>query len=297
MPDFANAPEGGVPLPSGFAPFEFGGDVSDEMHGPAIPMAMENIRANCARGLPTLKWQSKARPETMLICGGGPSIKEHIGTLKDEIAKGGKVFAINDTHDWLLDQGITPDYFGMCEIEPWPVDFITKPQKETTYCLPSLAHTTAFDRLQDFNVLLWHCWMGIGEDPEIIKAGSDNQLLISGGEAMSIRAIPLSMVMGYRNFQMFGVDGSFPEDAPTHAYYDRRKDIPDAILHPREFWHGGKVFWSHHCYARQMLDLIRYCRIHGHMFTLKCHGDGLVQHAHKMAFPQQYDAHQPLMEM
>lgn len=314
MPDFATETRTagkGSPLPASFAPFAFGGEVSDEMHPPAIPMAMENIRANCARGLPTLRWQ-KYRPENFLICGGGPSIKTTLPILKEEIAKGGKTIAINDTYDWLVDRGIIPDYFAMCEIEPWPINFIRKPQRQTMFCLPSLAHTSAFERLKDFNILLWHLPMGIGEEGEYTKAALDGQgnreLVISGGEAMSIRAIPMGGVLGFRRFQMFGVDGSFmscddpdapyPEENSTHVYHNRVKDdVPGCTLHPRKFWHGGRIFWSHHCYARQMLDLIRYCRIRQHMFTLKCHGDGMVQHAHRMAHPRQYEDNPPLMDM
>ena len=303
MPDFAQEAKevagGGVALPLNFYEFSHGGAVSDEMSPGVIPLAFSNIRTNCARGLPTLRWQ-KARPEELLICGGGPSIKESLPVLREEIAKGGKVFAINDTYDWLIENDIIPDYFGMCEIEPWPIEFVKYPHKDTVFCLPSLADVGAFERLKDYEILLWHCGTAMGEESEVGKASKDGnvELLIYGGEAMSIRAVSFGSVLGFRRFQMFGVDGSGTEGASSHVYHDRQKDdVPGCKLTFGQFWHAGRIFWSHHCYARQMLDLIRYCRMYGHMFTLKTHGDGLVQHAHRMAFPDQYSDNPPLMRM
>lgn len=292
MPDFSaivQQGEGRVPLPEHFN-VEFSDMVSDEMHPPAIPMAMENIRANCARGLPTLRWQKPqlledGTPRSLLICAGGPSIKQNMDLLRSQIERGGKVFAINDTYDWLIDQDIVPDYFGMCEIEPWPHDFVTKARKETLFCLPSPAHTSAFERLAEFNILLWHCWLGIGEDDELQKSSLDGktELMISGGEAMSIRAISIGNVLGYRDVQMFGVDGSF-EDV-SHVYY-HRADLDSGVLN---VWHAGRIFKTHYCYARQMYDLLRFCKVQQHLFRLRCHGDGLVQWMHRNAFPEQYE--------
>jgi len=267
--------EGGLAPP----PDHFRLETSDEFEPSQLEDALDNIRINVKRDLPVLKLESAeyAREgKSLLICAGGPTLKDHIEEIK---RADGCVFAINDTYDYLVEQGIVPWGFGMMEIAPWPHDFLKHANKDTKYFLASMAHPTAFDRLEGFDVTMWHAWAGIGEDA-IIGPGVYK---VTGGEALSIRAINLGLMLGFREFEMYGVDGCFAEE--THAYYDR-DDIQEGT---QEVWFGGRLFKSHYYLARQAKDLARLCKIHHHLFKLKTHGDGLVQYSHRTMFPEQYE--------
>jgi hypothetical protein len=290
-------PEAGTSPPPAFT-VPFASLYSTEMSEHQIPDALSHMRENSKRPLPRLKF-GNYRPDTLLICAGGHSIKENLDLLRQKHDAGNPIIAINDTYDWLVEQGIVPEMFAFCEIDPWPKEFVKHARKETTFYVPSLAHSSALDRLKDFNVVLWHLWMGIGENEEV--CGEKSPLLIGGGESMAMRCPNLGIVLGFRNMEMFGVDGSFPAGAATHVYHDRRNntDVPGCTLAPGigNFWYHGRVFESHYCYARQAIDLHKFCSIWQHTFRLKVHGDGFVAYVHRTNFPQQYQEHPPLMDM
>jgi hypothetical protein len=286
---------GSPPAPDGFAPLR----TSDEFTPHQISDAQDHMRANVAyckaRGIPTLTWSDRReRTGPLLICGGGPSLKETKiqGELRDLIAKGGQTLAINDTHDWLYERGIVPDMFAMQEIDPWPADFIRHANDHTTYYLASFAHPSAFQRLEGRKVVMFHSYGGIGEN-EILGQIDPGQPLICGAEAMSIRSINLGWALGWgqppADLHMFGVDGCYRRDENSHAYMDRKWHA-ETIIPVDSHGNRGPEFLAPYYLARQADDLRRVVKNLGHLFKLTTHGEGLVQWVHRAMAPEQYRA-------
>ena len=57
-----------------------------------------------------------------MIVGGGPSLNEHIDTIRHKRADVVKLFSLNGPYKWSLDYGITP--FAMVQVVSSPVTFI-----------------------------------------------------------------------------------------------------------------------------------------------------------------------------
>lgn len=271
---------------------------SDEFHPPQIPEAMANLHINLARGLPNLRVRKPtARP--MFIVAGGPSLKETFPELLRRLGREPKprILAVNDVYDWLYERGVVADYFAMKEVAPWPKEFLRYPRPQTEFLMSSLSNPMCFDRLKGFNVTLWHAptapektTKAVNQLPgycEAIVAHDPHAIIVGGGEAISIMAINLGYALGHRRFEMFGVDGCYPDDpeADSHVCMNRR---PRGVCKIR-VGEDGRVFDSHYYLARQADDLRRVCLHIGHMFRLKCHGDGLVQHVHRLIAPHEYE--------
>lgn len=258
---------------------------SDEFEPSQVEEACDNIRENVAwcreRGVPRLTWSDRAeRKGPLLICGGGPSLKDTEGELRDLIAQGGTVLAINDTHDWLYDRGIVPDMLAMHEIAPWPIDFITRANTKTTYYLASFAHPTAYERLKDCKVVMFHSYGGPPTDPTVAELDPGHPI-ITGGEAMSLRSINLGWFLGWTDIHTFGVDGCYRVGTSSHTYFDRPMDASEVTC-------AGRTFIAPYYLARQADDLRRLLIAQGHLFNLTTHGDGLVQHLHRTMMPLAY---------
>jgi hypothetical protein len=267
-------PAGGSPPPD-FVVLE----TSDEFTPHQIPDAIRHIQLALDRGLPSLR-MGKEHEGTLVICGGGHTIKDHLEDIRRKSQDPRfKIFAINDTYDWLHENGIVPWGFGMMEIASWPDTFVKRADKRTKFFIASMAHPISFNRLEGYDVTLWHAWGGIGED-KIVAERDPGAPLVCGGEGLSIRAINLGFALGFRDFEMYGVDGSYTGDT-SHVYFDRK--------HPRQtIWWGGRLFPSAYYLARQADDLRRFCKNWHHIFKLRCYGDGLVQHVHRTCWPDQY---------
>lgn len=263
---------------------------SDLMHTPQIGDALDNARANCALGLDQITPCSQ-HERTLMICAGGPSLADYVDKIRDDReTTDSSIIAINDTYDYLAEHDIPVDYFAMCEIAPWPKEFLVRAGPGTVYYMCSIAHPTAVARLMDagLDVRLWHV-SATNEDSdfrppytEIVEGFYPGTIYLGGGEAMSMKAINLGMVLGYRKFEMYGVDGCYRNGEASHVYMDRK-------VAPLTVQCAGREFVSSYYLARQADDLRRMCAAWHQTFSLKCHGDGLVQHMHRTGWPGQYD--------
>lgn len=257
-------------------------ETSDNFEPSQETDALDNIRANGKHKLPYLRYR-EPRPETLLIVGGGPSLLKTFPTLKEKIAAGGKVFAVNDTHDWLIKRGILPDYMGCIEVAPWPRGkFCTLANDHTEYLLASIGHPTIIEHVLGKKITVYHPWCGIGEDP-VINEFDHGGVIVYGAEAISIRALNLGKILGFSKFEMFGVDGSFQDNMPSHAYFDEKHKWPVV-----NFFCAGRSFRSTFYLARQVDDLRRVLALCDVLRDLKTHGDGMLQHMHRTLYPNQY---------
>jgi hypothetical protein len=67
-------------------------------------------------------------------------------------------------------------------------------------------------------VILWHCVSStIDSDLEWLSQHDPGQLLVSTGSNIGLAAIQLGGALGFRHFEVHGMDGSFSEDGRRHA--------------------------------------------------------------------------------
>lgn len=93
---------------------------------------MARVHAAMARAAPSLAVLKDTQPNgTLIICGGGPSIGDvsQLKKIRALAKRGGKIWAVNKTHDYLLSKGITPWAGCLLDPMPWVAGYITKPQK------------------------------------------------------------------------------------------------------------------------------------------------------------------------
>lgn len=239
---------------------------------------LNNMRENAKWGFPTVK-MTPPHHQTMVIVGGGPSLKANLDYLR-HLPKTHKIFCVNDVHDYLIEEGITPWAFGIMEVAPWSREFLIHAKRGIRYYLASMCHPTMFERLKKLNVIVWHAQSDIGEEP-IIREDYGDWIIIPGAEAMSVRAVNLGMTLGFRNFEMVGVDSSFEDRSHVYMDNDHLETVTVTC--------NGRDFKTKAYLARQADDFRRFLGSCGHMFKLKCHGDGLIQHIHRSLYPEIYE--------
>jgi uncharacterized Rossmann fold enzyme len=158
----------------------------------------QNMEAAVARGFPQVTKQESAKNEMITLVASGPSVAGQIDVIR-EMAKTTKIVAIKDAHDWLISQGVIPDYALAIDPQEHRISFY-KPHKDVEYMIASQCHKAMFDNLEGHNVTIWHPYVMKGQDRP------KNTMLIGGGTTSGLRAISLFYVLGYRHFSLFGFD-------------------------------------------------------------------------------------------
>jgi hypothetical protein len=110
-----------------------------------------------------------------------------------------------------------------------------------------------------------------GSDELLAEAQPKDWLAIGGGHTMGLRWLNLGYVLGFRKFELHGMDSSFRGGA-THAYPDHR-----------DGWHDIEI-----CGYRTRVNFLQQVMQFGALLTrfsypdmepveINVHGDGLLQ--------------------
>lgn len=158
-----------------------------------------------------------------------------------------------------------------CDMDPRPhkVRHIDPPIPGVHYLMASVCHPRTWEVLRDQRVTLWHMISSHTETPEWVRQHDPGQLLVNAGSSIGIAALHLGGLLGFRHFEIHGMDSS-KRGAARHAgpHYG----------HPQGgiTWDAERVTYATSRImsnaAVEMLNLIEW-------YPVFCvfHGDGLLQ--------------------
>lgn len=237
----------------------------------SIETVESNIRGAMARGLPQfdrLPEFTKFKGDAPLaIVGGGPSLKDTI----DELRSFRHVMVCGSAHDYVVGYGIEPRYAVLLDADPIMANYIANPVPTCTYLVASQCPTEVFDKLQDFPVAVWHA-SGTGLDKLFIEQGRTEATSVGGGCTVTLRALNLAILMGYRQQHYFGMDSCFAGNE-HHAYAAEDVVTPFDVHIPET----GRVFMCAPYMAAQAEQFLQWLRDHGSKYVDPiAHGDGLI---------------------
>lgn len=231
---------------------------------------LAQFRANLDRDLPWFAAR-EAHSKSVLLVGGGPSLQDTLGKLRFHQSRGGEVWALNGTHDWLIERGIVPARHVLLDSRSENVEFVRRPRDDVHYMVSAYCHPGVFEALAGRRVTLWMSDMdGV---PDMVRGiESKPVVLVGGGATVGMKAMFLAYLDGFRKFHFFGFDSSY-RDGENHAYRQPMNDGEsrcEIVAEGRTFtcapW-MAKQATEFQGQARQLLGL--GCRI-------TVHGDGLI---------------------
>lgn len=239
------------------------------LNTPASVLSLQT-RENLSRDTPLLLGRPEHREEVAVIAG-GPSLKHNIPKIRKLYDRGVQIWALNGTHDWLLDRGITPHAMVILDGRAENRQFVTRSSPKTTYYVASQCHPEVFEALKGKTVVQWVQWMPDAED--IADEFPDKPIvLVGGGNTVGLKALCVAYILGYRTMHLFGFDSCYSGDE-NHAYRQPMND-GEAII---TIVCAGKTFKCARWMAKQAHDFQDQAKNLLNMgVTLKVHGDGLI---------------------
>lgn len=194
--------------------------------GPAVSdeQALENIRASAKYEFPILAPQP-TRPGSAIFVAGGPSLRRFLPEIKKRKEAGEYVFTSNNTHDYLVEQGIVPNACLLLDPKERVKDYVKLVQPETAYIISSCAHEKTWEAMKERGAKMMKIMVAYGmKDEEDMKLMNllyphiGSKYYLPGGTMTPLRAMPLAAMLGFKKIELYGFDSCFSEDEPKLRY-------------------------------------------------------------------------------
>lgn len=237
------------------------------LNTPATTM-LKQAEHNLARGLPMFV-ELEPHDGVALVCGGGPSLADNLMHLRFHHARGGDIFAVGNTANYLLERGIKPDFQVLLDARQENVEFVCK-DKGVTKLLAAQCHPDVFDACEGHKIIVWLAHMDGAK--ALAKRVPHPVVVIGGGSTVGLKTMALVQVWGFRSMRLYGFDSCYRDDR-NHAYEQKLNDGENVL----DVMVLGKKF---RC-ARWMLRQADLFQQQAQMQTnmgMKIHvtGDGLI---------------------
>lgn len=175
---------------------------------------LENTRANISVVTNRVEGIQAHQRRAIVACY-GPSLKDSLDRIRAErLNTGAVVVSVSGAHDFLIQNGIIPDYHIECDPRPHKGRMVT-PHAKVKYLLASCCDPEWVAKMAAYDTGLWH--LCNGEESLQIWDVETKAELVMGGGSVGNRSITLLYHMGYRNYSVYGMDCSFSEDGEQHA--------------------------------------------------------------------------------
>lgn len=254
---------------------------------------VENVKDNVKRNHTPLtkhEWFMNVRGHNfpVALVGGGPSVKKELDNLKEFQACGFPIVACGSSHDYLVENGIIPDFCTICDPDPISAAYIQKHNEKTKYLLALSCDALVFDTLKDRQIYVWNCRSD--EAAPQIQEHIVGQVDILGGCTVGLRTVSIFMTLGFTNIHFWGYDscmsvGDVKDYYNEHHAYNFATDKEDVgQLHPIRFGdhksktpaEDGKYYMCSGYQLAQAMHFHSFLVGYGAAFTPTFHGEGML---------------------
>lgn len=233
-----------------------------------------NIRSS---GLLDLPWLDQCAPHDghAVIVGGGPSLASTLEEIRYRKDIGQTIISLNGTRDYLITNGIVPDWHIVLDARPDNARFVQNPNADTTYFVASQCAPKIFNTLEGQKVIVWH--VHTAEILESLPLNDKPVCLIAGGSTVGLNAMGVAYAQGFHMIHLYGFDSSVAENHHAYTQAENDKDnIIDAEAGGRRFkttpWMAAQV--------QEFQELATQLANAGCIVTV--HGDGLLPHVARL---------------
>jgi len=239
---------------------------------------LDQVKKNIRRQLPQAFPHQPNTERVALVCG-GPSLEMTAHDLVEAYWDGAKVVALNGAYQWCLDRNIRPSVMVMLDAREFNARFLASPVARCRYLLAAQCHPAAFEVCAHRDVTQWHCCSGGDTEFNLLKDYYFGRFYpITAGTTVAIRAILLLTMLGFRSFDIFGLDSCWLGN--THHGYRQPENDNDKRLVTWLRPEGREDLWcSFECapwMMRQAADFQALMAEHGDKFRLNVRGNGLI---------------------
>lgn len=192
----------------------------------------------------------------------GPSLADTWQDLQRPIV------SMSGSHDFLIAKGVVPDYHMDMDPRPHKLTHILHPHPDVQYLMASVCHPFTWSILKHSKLKTFHVVSG-ANTYAWLQQYDPRSLLVVAGSSMGLGAIHLGGVLGFRHFEIHGMDGCY-RGTGRHAgphYGHHQRPIPWTAN--GRTWQTSKIMQNSN---QELLNMLRQFP-----FFAVLHGTGLQQ--------------------
>jgi len=125
------------------------------------------------------------------------------------------IISVSGALHFLAERGVIPDFHVDCDPRPHKMKHLQPIVPSVHYIMGTCCHPTTWPLLEGQKVSLAHFYMGPNTS-DWVATYDKGKLLIHPGSTVGLSAIHVGGMLGYRHFEIHGMDGSF-KDGKRHA--------------------------------------------------------------------------------
>jgi hypothetical protein len=227
----------------------------------------------------------------MAIVGAGPSVVNYVDKIKTfKVSDEDNLMSLNATHNWLIQQGIIPRIHVISEfdVEDVEISLGGPPHKDVYYYVSSSCHLNIFKQLANYKRVLWHPFMPMQGYQNAIKRYFPNDFMVASGFATFFKSLAISAILGFRNFDLFGLDSSFDESSHMEGYVISNTEPKITVWAADQSGKKLKKFLTQGGLAFQAKEFLEFCKYNQSGIDLRVRGEGLLRYLHENRYPEQY---------
>jgi uncharacterized Rossmann fold enzyme len=200
------------------------------------------------------------------ICGFGPSLADTWQEIN------GRVMTTSGAHDFLISRGVIPKYHVECDPRERKVNFIRNSHPDVTYLINSQCHPLMFEALACRKVIMWHGFTDDDAERQIalVESLEPGARLMGGGTNVGMRAIPVARELGYKRFELHGMDCCYRGEQQWAGEHFTK------LNYPIEKEVDGRVFLTSDQMLQSTDDFFSTLRMLAGC-SFRIYGDGLLE--------------------
>lgn len=213
---------------------------------------------------PRLKKHASFSDRRISLACYGPSLSETWQDIR------GPLMTVSGAHDFLQRKGVIPAWHVDCDPRPHKAQMVT-PNGSTKYLMASVCHPDWWQKLKGKKVTVWH--LINGDDLKTVEwvchhDPKGHGSLIGGGSTVGMRAMNVAAALGFRRFDVYGMDCSFEGNLHAGPHGGKRQETTLVRVGNRQFKTTPQLLQA----AREMEHFLQTFDA-----EVTFHGDGLVQ--------------------
>ena len=233
------------------------------------------VKENIKRGVPQVEPFETQWDKVIALAVGGATLNDTFDDLSEKRKNGMPLVTVNGSYKYCVDRGLDVSAMIMLDSREFNNRFVEPLSKDVKYLISSQCHPSVFDKLEGYNVWIWHC-EGQDDCKEMLDEQYGKRYVdyfpVMGGATVTLRAVHVLRMLGFHKIEMYGFDSCIMED--HHAYKQPEND-KEQVLNIRL---SGREFLCTPAHYHQAREFVQMIEGTGEHYDLAVHGNGLISH-------------------
>lgn len=241
---------------------------------------LRNLEVNLSHRIPTFGELTGKYSGPCIIVGGGPSVDTEIEKIKELVAEGFPLMVIERMYPWCYQHGLKPTFVVQLDASEGVEDGFTHIDSDAIHFIGATTNPIVFEILKGYKQYIFS---GVGgahpyAQESWEKYGYPKVIIVNTGGSVSLTAMSIAQVLGFRNLHLFGFDFMVPNREKTYAANIAGESVDRSYIEVEVGEEHEKVLTcsSFLAFAQQFFGMTETARQWGMIDSVDIYGESIL---------------------